>query len=41
VEKTLDKLDAEALQAIDEAVEFAKSSDDPTYEDLISHVYVD
>lgn len=41
VEKALDKLDAEALQAIDDAVEFAKNSDAPTYEDLISHVYVD
>ena len=41
VEKALDKLDAEALQVVDEAVEFAKSSDDPTYEDQISHVYAD
>lgn len=41
VESTLDKIDEEALQAVDEAVEFAQNSEDPTYEDLISHVYVD
>lgn len=41
VESALDKIDQEALQTIDDAVEFAKNSDEPTYEDLISHVYVD
>ena len=41
VEGSLDKIDAQVLQQIDEAVEFAKNSEDPTYEDLISHVYVD
>ena len=41
IESTLDKIDADALKAVDDAVEFAKDSDDPTYEDLISHVYVD
>ncbi len=37
----LDKIDAAALAAIDNAVEFAKNSPDPTYEDLISNVYAD
>lgn len=41
IESTLDRIDEEALVAIDDAVEFAKNSPDPTYEDLISHVYVD
>jgi len=41
VESTLDKIDEEALQAVEDAVEFAQNSEDPTYEDLISHVYVD
>jgi len=41
IEKTLDKIDAEVLQTIDKAVEFARNSEDPTYEDLISHVYAD
>jgi pyruvate dehydrogenase E1 component alpha subunit len=41
VEPTLDKIDEEALQAVEDAVEFAQNSEDPTYEDLISHVYVD
>ncbi|GAB4408385.1 MAG: pyruvate dehydrogenase (acetyl-transferring) E1 component subunit alpha [Anaerolineae bacterium] len=41
IEKTLDKIDADVLQTIDEAVEFARNSEDPTYEDLISHVYAD
>ncbi|MGQ9849657.1 MAG: pyruvate dehydrogenase (acetyl-transferring) E1 component subunit alpha [Aggregatilineaceae bacterium] len=41
VEKTLDKIDADVLQTIEEAVEFARKSEDPTYEDLISHVYAD
>jgi pyruvate dehydrogenase E1 component alpha subunit len=41
VESTLDKIDQEALRIIDDAVEFAQNSEDPTYEDLTSHVYVD
>jgi len=41
VESTLDKIDEEALQAVEDAVEFAQNTEDPTYEDLISHVYVD
>jgi pyruvate dehydrogenase E1 component alpha subunit len=41
IEATLDKIDADALKTVDDAVEFAKNSDDPTFEDLISHVYVD
>jgi pyruvate dehydrogenase E1 component alpha subunit len=41
IETTLDKIDQEALKTIDEAVEFAKNSPDPTLEDLVSHVYVD
>lgn len=40
-EGALDKIDAEVLQTIDDAVKFAENSDDPTMEDLISHVYVD
>jgi pyruvate dehydrogenase E1 component alpha subunit len=41
IEPALDKIDADVLQQVDEAVEFAKNSEDPTYEDLIRHVYVD
>ncbi len=41
VESTLDRIDADMLKAVDAAVEFAKNSPDPTYDDLISHVYVD
>jgi len=41
VESALDKIDADVLKTVDEAVEFAKNSPDPTYEDLISHVYAD
>jgi pyruvate dehydrogenase E1 component alpha subunit len=41
IEARLDKIDAEVLRTVDEAVEFAKNSPDPTYEDLISHVYID
>jgi len=37
----LDAIDKEVLDKVDEAVEFAKNSPDPTYEDLVSHVYVD
>ncbi|HML23290.1 MAG TPA: pyruvate dehydrogenase (acetyl-transferring) E1 component subunit alpha [Aggregatilinea sp.] len=41
IESRLDEIDAQMLQVVDDAVEFARNSDDPTYEDLISHVYVD
>jgi len=40
-ENTLNRIDEEVLDVIDNAVEYAKNSDDPTYEDLISNVYVD
>lgn len=41
IDATLDKIDADMLKAVDDAVEFAKNSPDPTYDDMISHVYVD
>jgi pyruvate dehydrogenase E1 component alpha subunit len=41
VEPKLDAIDKDVLRTIDEAVEYAKNSPDPTYDDLISHVYVD
>jgi pyruvate dehydrogenase E1 component alpha subunit len=41
IESTLDKIDADVLKVVDDAVEFAKSSPDPTYDDLVNHVYVD
>jgi pyruvate dehydrogenase E1 component alpha subunit len=41
IESTLDKIDADVLKVVDDAVEYAKNSPDPTYDDLISHVYVD
>jgi len=41
VESKLDSIDEEVLRTVDEAVEFARNSPDPTYEDLISHVYID
>jgi pyruvate dehydrogenase E1 component alpha subunit len=41
IEPTLDKIDQDILRTIDDAVEYAENSEDPTYEDLISHVYVD
>jgi len=41
VEGALDKIDAQVLEQVEEAVEFAKNSPDPTYEDLVSNVYVD
>ncbi|MBN2305198.1 MAG: pyruvate dehydrogenase (acetyl-transferring) E1 component subunit alpha [Anaerolineae bacterium] len=37
----LDRIDAAVLEQVNEAVAFAQASDDPTFEDLISHVYVD
>ena len=36
----LDKLDAEATQTIDAAVEFAEASDFPSAESIYDHVYV-
>ncbi len=41
IESELDRIDAEAVKTIDEAVEFAEKSPAPTYEDLIKHVYVE
>ena len=41
IESALDKIDADMLKVVDDAVEYAKDSPDPTYDDLISHVYVD
>jgi pyruvate dehydrogenase E1 component alpha subunit len=41
IEAELNRIDADALATVDEAVKFAQDSPDPTYEDLISHVYVD
>lgn len=41
IEKQLDQIDEEQLQVVEDAVEYAKNSPDPTYEDLISHVYID
>jgi len=41
IEPALNKIDDEVLNTIDEAVAFARNGEDPTYEDLISHVYVD
>lgn len=41
IEPKLDEIDARVLEEVEEAVEFAKNSPDPTFEDLVSHVYVD
>jgi pyruvate dehydrogenase E1 component alpha subunit len=41
IESALDKIDDDVLKTVDDAVEYAKNSPDPTYDDLISHVYVD
>jgi len=41
VDKDLDHIDEQMLEAVNGAVKFAEESPDPTYEDLISHVYVD
>jgi pyruvate dehydrogenase E1 component alpha subunit len=41
IEPELDKIDDQVLDVIDEAVEFAENSPDPTMDDLVSHVYVD
>lgn len=40
-ESKLNAIDEDVLRTVDDAVEFAKQSPAPTYEDLISHVYVD
>jgi pyruvate dehydrogenase E1 component alpha subunit len=40
IESTLKEIDAACAAAVDESVEFALNSPDPTYDDLISHVYV-
>lgn len=41
VEEELRQIEQAVVETIDEAVEFAESSPDPTYEDLVAHVYVD
>lgn len=41
VESKLDAIDQDVLKTVNEAVEFSRNSPDPTYEDLIRHVYVD
>jgi pyruvate dehydrogenase E1 component alpha subunit len=41
VEGTLDKIDADVLKTIDEAVEFAQDSPEPTMDEMISRVYVE
>ena len=37
---TLDKLDKKAADTVEEAVQFADQSPEPTYDDLVSHIYV-
>ncbi|MBN1562440.1 MAG: pyruvate dehydrogenase (acetyl-transferring) E1 component subunit alpha [Anaerolineae bacterium] len=41
IESDLDKIDGDAVEAVNEAVAFAESSPDPTMDDLISNVYAD
>ncbi len=41
VEKDLEAIEKAVIQEIEEAVEFAENSPELTYEDLVSHVYVD
>ena len=41
VESDLDAFHDEAVKTVDESVEFALNSPDPTYDDLISNVYVE
>ena len=41
IEGNLDKLHDEALEVVEKSVEFALNSPDPTYEDLVSNVYVE
>ena len=40
-EKDLDKIDQEAADEIEEAVEFAEASPEPTFEELVNSVYVE
>jgi pyruvate dehydrogenase E1 component alpha subunit len=40
-EKDLDKIDQGAAHEIDEAVEFAEASPEPTFQDLVDSVYVE
>jgi len=39
IEPVLDRIEADVLKTIDEAVEFAKNSPDPTMDDIVSQVY--
>ena len=41
IESELNTIDAAALESVDEAEAYAEGSPDPTYDDLISNVYVD
>lgn len=41
IEDDLERIEAEAVKTIDEAVEFAENSPAPTYEDLFTNVYVE
>ena len=41
IEPELEKIRAEAVKIVDESVEFALNSPDPTYEDLIANIYVE
>ncbi len=40
VEKTLDTIEENLLEIVDQAVEYAENSPEPTFDDLTSHVYV-
>ncbi len=40
-EKDLDKIDQEAVNEIEEAVEFAEASPEPTFQELVDSVYVE
>ncbi len=41
VEAELEKIDAAVVREVEEAVDFAERSPDPTYDDLINNVYVE
>jgi pyruvate dehydrogenase E1 component alpha subunit len=41
IEPELEKIEAEQVKIVDESVEFALNSPDPTYEDLIRNVYIE
>lgn len=41
IESELDKIDAQAVETINDAVAFAEDSPDPTMDDLVSNVYAD